>query len=772
MLDRTRPFSPRTSQPDSPGVIRRARAPWLSGLGRLALALFFFLSLTPLQANAQLGIEILDVRPLKDDAFVYMTVAGTSQGEQPQGRLAVDYYLRNNGSTTRRIHHVTLDFENPNMPSIDLRDDLRMWCPWPRRNPQMLSLTVQTGLDIEPGVRCRLGLLNDPHLSLPTATRLRVTIYFEIGGFQLGVSDIERDLVNHTNPTPTGSYRFPFKQKDMPPGTYASARSPAFFGSHRFGYNPREVHAYDMGLGRWDDGVNGWVPYFPLPAGQPAPLLNEEFLHWGLPVYAMADGIVNDCASGNLDDTPTVEQGSSVPANAFTIQHGDEVAWYGHLRFGSIDQSICFDGAVVSEGQYLGQVGNSGSSSNPHLHLQVTRAGEAIPLHFNDVFVIDRDVHQTEILAGGNMPWARVAGHGLPKEKTILWSSGLRRRGDFDSGIPSVQNVLTKASAFRTVTASRMPSGDLRTLLWRTDLSGNVAALDGDLGGAVQDLSLATPTSTQDAALAVITGGGSLKLIAYDVVGNTLTRTAEHTTNSAQAVVASPAPFVGGIMTAVRTHFGNFKLIAWQVDPEAGIINRRADADGGAVQALSLVNTSAFEGVVAAVVTGSGKLKLLTFDVPFAGFSVQRADDYQDDDVDAVSITHLGVLANGEDLVVTASRTDVGNLELIAWSIDWQGDITRLGDTQAGAIGEVKAARIDQDHVLTTVTDSSGDLKVVAWHVSSDGTITRSADLEAGAASAIAQSNAIQTVPSLSVTALSDRNGELKVIQVENNPSH
>lgn len=350
-------------------------------------------------------------------------------------------------------------------------------------------------------------------------------------------------------------------------------------------------------------------------------------------------------------------------------------------------------------------------------------------------------------------------------------SSVLQREGEIGTGIASLQNVIATPHAWRPMTASRTPNGEMRAFLWELGYFGDLTILDADLGGAVQDLSLAVPRNTFDAALAVITGGGNLKIIAYDLSSHTLTRTAEHNSNLAQAVVASPAPFSDGIMTAVRTQSGNFKLIAWRVDPQAGTILRLADADGGAVQALSLVAASGFEGVIAAVVTGSGKLKLLTFDVPFGGFAVQRADEFLDGDINAVSIARLGLLPNGEDLVVTASRTDAGNLELISWSIDWQGNITRLGDAQAGAIGEVSASSFATNHVTTAVTTGSGNLKHVVWNVAEDGTITRLVDLEAGAASAVAHSGAafvlgMLSIESVGVTAISDSSGELKLIAI------
>lgn len=56
--------------------------------------------------------------------------------------------------------------------------------------------------------------------------------------------------------------------------------------------------------------------------------------------------------------------------NAVYVQHADgSVAWYGHIKNGSLtDKEI---GDAVVEGEFLGVVASSGCSTGPHLHLEV-----------------------------------------------------------------------------------------------------------------------------------------------------------------------------------------------------------------------------------------------------------------------------------------------------------------------------------------------------------------------------------------------------------------
>ena len=98
---------------------------------------------------------------------------------------------------------------------------------------------------------------------------------------------------------------------------------------------------------------------------------DEEAWDWampeGTPIVAARDGVVvatrSDCTLGAVDDALKNE------ANYVFIRHGDGTfAEYNHLREGGVLVKL---GARVTAGQRIGESGNTGYTSRPHLHFSV-----------------------------------------------------------------------------------------------------------------------------------------------------------------------------------------------------------------------------------------------------------------------------------------------------------------------------------------------------------------------------------------------------------------
>jgi murein DD-endopeptidase MepM/ murein hydrolase activator NlpD len=82
---------------------------------------------------------------------------------------------------------------------------------------------------------------------------------------------------------------------------------------------------------------------------------------------AAADGVIIFKEDGNYDKNCSFNNN---PWNAIYISHADgSFAFYGHLKSNSLTEKSI--GQSVSQGEFLGYIGSSGSSTGPHLHFEV-----------------------------------------------------------------------------------------------------------------------------------------------------------------------------------------------------------------------------------------------------------------------------------------------------------------------------------------------------------------------------------------------------------------
>jgi hypothetical protein len=262
------------------------------------------------------------------------------------------------------------------------------------------------------------------------------------------------------NDTPSGGYRFPAKADDLAPGEFWSVGNTHAKGSPHQGSFP-QMYAYDVANSRFDKKLARWTelrpgtlrPYAPGAAHPPSfsdrvgvdpqddvvkpiqlfGVTNADHLIFGRQIYAMADGTVTACGR-DTKDVPLAFP-STGDGNFLVVRHGNgEQAAYFHLMHNSVPKSLCpqrtpvvndttgdLPGIPVQEGQYLGRVGRTGSSSRPHLHVEITRpipfqgdtAIRALPLLFDNI-----DVHQTSGFDGVNDDpkstkddWVRIPSH-------------------------------------------------------------------------------------------------------------------------------------------------------------------------------------------------------------------------------------------------------------------------------------------------------------------------------------------------------------------------
>ena len=121
---------------------------------------------------------------------------------------------------------------------------------------------------------------------------------------------------------------------------------------------PDQRHAYDFAI--WRDGGTY----------RGTGVANEDYWCWGQQVLAPADGRVTSVQDGVADNRPWVETNATVAAgNHVVLDLGSgEYAALAHFQKGSVRVA---PGDTVRAGEVLGLCGNSGNSSEPHVHFHL-----------------------------------------------------------------------------------------------------------------------------------------------------------------------------------------------------------------------------------------------------------------------------------------------------------------------------------------------------------------------------------------------------------------
>jgi hypothetical protein len=332
----------------------------------LALACF-----VPASAGAgPLSITIERIHPLDDAGTTLMAgrEAARTAGGTDRFKIKADVWLRNNGGSDLEVLGVTTSYPGSAVSSYSF--------------PHLTPETLPAG-DVG-RVRVFDGL--DRELSLPLPPTLKVTVSF------VGTSEtfeFSLPLALYQNSTPVGSFLFPMTAADLEPGEYWAygTRHVDNAGDGKPS-TVRDRYAYDLVVRRWDG--SSWTSKGVDGNGDPLPgTANSHFLAFGKPIYAVADGQVLVCIRGVADNVPGSSGGN---ANDLWIQHADEVVRYTHFKDNTIPASLCpfNDGAqhdveasniMVTAGQVLGEIGNTGQSSEPHLHTSVhRRVDRSVPL--------------------------------------------------------------------------------------------------------------------------------------------------------------------------------------------------------------------------------------------------------------------------------------------------------------------------------------------------------------------------------------------------------
>ncbi|MBT3222959.1 MAG: peptidoglycan DD-metalloendopeptidase family protein [Proteobacteria bacterium] len=135
------------------------------------------------------------------------------------------------------------------------------------------------------------------------------------------------------------------------------------------------AYAYDFLV--WDDGGTCAEPCED----------NDDYYIFGLPILAPAAGLVVGAEDGNPDMPPNVADPQSVTGNHVMLEVAPgEYLLLAHMQNGTVAVEV---GDEVDAGQQLGLVGNSGNTTQAHLHMHLqdqdtyNANAKSIPMDFS-----------------------------------------------------------------------------------------------------------------------------------------------------------------------------------------------------------------------------------------------------------------------------------------------------------------------------------------------------------------------------------------------------
>jgi murein DD-endopeptidase len=160
-------------------------------------------------------------------------------------------------------------------------------------------------------------------------------------------------------------------------GEWVAANGPSNTSAHRRAFIPINGRAYISQRFAID-----WVELNPdgkTYQGDAAD--NKNYRAYGAEIHAVADGVVTQTKDGIPQNVPN--QPPVVPITLETIGGNHVImdignglyAFYAHLQPGSVRVRV---GDKIRRGQVLGLLGNSGNSTEPHLHFHISSANSEL----------------------------------------------------------------------------------------------------------------------------------------------------------------------------------------------------------------------------------------------------------------------------------------------------------------------------------------------------------------------------------------------------------
>ena len=145
-----------------------------------------------------------------------------------------------------------------------------------------------------------------------------------------------------------------------------------------------------------------------------APSDLHAYASFGEPVYSPCGGMVMRIGDSAPDMPPQTADRANLPGNYILIDCGTAHVLLGHFRQGSLRVQA---GDTVGRGQQVAEIGNSGNTSEPHLHIHAQRAAtdpdhfmaaDPLPILFDGRSLARNDIVRTDHLDVAGTGWTET----------------------------------------------------------------------------------------------------------------------------------------------------------------------------------------------------------------------------------------------------------------------------------------------------------------------------------------------------------------------------
>lgn len=111
----------------------------------------------------------------------------------------------------------------------------------------------------------------------------------------------------------------------------------------------------------------------------------DKFVIYGEQLYSPCTGSVLEVRNDLPDLTPPDADSENAEGNFVNLRCEDVNVYIAHMQEGTV---VVKEGESIHKGQPIGLVGNSGNTTEPHLHIHAEKNGEGVPILFNGKFLI------------------------------------------------------------------------------------------------------------------------------------------------------------------------------------------------------------------------------------------------------------------------------------------------------------------------------------------------------------------------------------------------